>query len=296
MIKATAMAILFPLLVYLYAVEKKEYGSRLKTVLKYAVPLVPVLAFLIWQAAITGRFSFINDPGNTLFTLDAGVILAKFFKITKWLFLRQYRIVLSLLMVISFIVSRRSWLRKEFTLFLLIFIFSGYSFMGIYFLPRYLMPALPYFFMAGAWALTGLCRSKRLAAALVCLIMILQVSSFWDTDIRGNFEWNMNYLKAVETQKEMCGYIEQNFPDKGVITLWSFNDQLSFPHLGYVARGIRAVLFDDRQKIPPHDLVLVGQPGRPVDAKLKELAVRERLRLHKRTGAGIAACELFAGK
>ena len=234
LIKETAIAIVFSLLIYLFLTERNKSKSIFQEILKYSVPLVVILAFVILQKITTGKFCCIYPFKFELFELQPRLVIHQSFFISKWLFFYQYRYIFTFLIVLNLIINKASRSRKELLLFLPMFIFSGYSFSFLYFLPRYLLPALPYFYIMGAWSLVELIKSRRLQTVMVMIIAAVLIYSLSGSGFHGNSEWNMKYLDVVKMHKTMCEYIENEFPNARVLTVFPHVEQLRRPYLGYV--------------------------------------------------------------
>ena len=80
-----------------------------------------------------------------------------FVLVSKWLFLRQRQWLLVVLIGLGALLQPAYRKRRELALLALIVVFSGYSFMILSFLPRYLMPVLPHLCVWAGGAITALC-------------------------------------------------------------------------------------------------------------------------------------------
>lgn len=297
LIKETAIAVVFSLLVYMFLTKRPITKYMLKEVLKYSIPMFVITAFFISQKITTGKFCCIYPFKFELFELEPGLVFRQSVLITEWLFFYQYRYIFTLLIFLNLIIYKTSRSRKELLLFFPMFIFSCYSFSFLYFLPRYLLPAFPYFYIIGAWSLVELIKSKRLQTAVGAIIIALQIYSLSGTISYGNYEWNMKYLDVVKMHETMCEYIEKEFPYARVLTVFPHTQELSRPDLGYVNRPLMVYQFKGDTNFRDFnyfDLVLFSAPADSYGDVLRDSALRSNLNLIKRLEKGNIISELYA--
>jgi hypothetical protein len=296
MIKETAIAIVFSLLIYLFLTEGYRSKYTFKEISKYGVPLLVIAAFSILQKVTTGKFCCIYSFKFQLFELQPSLVVHQAFLITKWLFFYQYRYIFTFLIVLNLIINKASRSQKELLLFLPIFILSGYSFSFLYFLPRYLLPALPYFYVLGAWSLIELIKSKRLqtvTGTAITAVLIYSLSGS-GTVLYGNYEWDMKYLEVVKIHKIMCEYIEEKFPNARVLTTFPHTQQLRYPYLGYVNKPLKVVPFKEEIDLGDFDLILFSVPSDYNRDMFRDYAVSNNLNLIKRLEKDKIISELYA--
>ncbi len=295
MIKETAIAILFSLLIYSFLTDGHRSKNAFREILKYGLPLLVIAAFSILQKFTTGKFCCIYPFKFQLFELQPNLVIHQVFEISKWLFFYQYRYIFTFLIVLNFIINKAHKSQKELLLFLLIFILSGYSFSFLYFLPRYLLPTLPYFYIMGAWSLIELIKSKRLQTVMGTAITAVLIYSLSGTVLQGNNEWDMKYLEIVKIHKTMCQYIEEEFPNARVLTTFPHTQQLRRPYLGYVKKPVKVVPFKEERGLGDFDLILFSIPS-DFNQKnvLRDYALRNNLDLIKRLEKDKVTSELYA--
>ncbi len=233
-LKETGIAVIAAWLTYRVIIQPPKTKSDFVELSGYAIPLVMIGAFFVLQKITAGKFFFIYGPGLhfELLQLTSAVALARASEITWWIFIHQYRFLLTSAIALSLIIKRD--FRSEFLLFLLICLFCGYSFSALYFLPRYILPVLPFFYLVSAWALLNVFRSltgKLLAAVTSVAWMIF---SLFTQPFTGNAEFSLRYLDAVRANQEMAEFIEVAFPRAQILTLWPHDMELNFPSMGYV--------------------------------------------------------------
>jgi hypothetical protein len=297
MIKETAIAIIFSLLIYLFLTEGQRSKYAFREILKYGAPLLVIAAFSILQKVTTGKFCCIYSFKFQLFELQPSLVVHQAFLVTKWLFFYQYRYIFTFLIVLNLIINKASRSRKELLLFLPIFILSGYSFSFLYFLPRYLLPALPYFYMMAAWSLIELIKSKKLQTVMGTAITAVLIYSLSGTVLHGNYEWDMKYLEVVKIHKIMCEYIEEEFPNARVLTTFPHTEQLRRPYLGYVKKPLKAVTFKKERDFGDFDLILFSVPSdKDKEGMLRDYALRNDLGLIKRLEKDKIISELYGNR
>ena len=265
-LKETAVAIVVALVLYLFLSAGERTKERLIDALKYAAPLVVIGAFALWQRITTGHFFAIYDFEFQLFDPTFDAMRRQFHLITEWIFLNQYRWVLTVLIGADLIwFGARE--RKDAWLLGLVVLFSGYSFVGLYFLPRYLLPVFPFFFMLGAHSLLRLLRAPQLRIAVAIVAVAAAAWVLTVQPFTGNSEMNLRYLDTVNADQAMARYVAAQHPGATVLTDWPRTVEFGSPLLGYVERPISTKGLANTRNIDDADLIVVSSVG----AKHKEL-------------------------
>ena len=305
-VKETAIALLVAWLLYLFGRTRPKTKEDLLFVAKDTVPLLLIGLFFIWQKITTGHFFFIYAPtfDIKLFELTPHLVSKQIAEITGWIFIDQHRYLFSALIALNLIVNRSSRQRPEIWLFLLICAFSGYSFSVLFFLPRYLLPVLPYLYLLGAWSLLELVRSARCKTVAGLLTLVFMGWSLANQPFLASAEFNLRYLDVIRVHKEMCELISSEFADARVLTAWPHTAQLEQPHLGYVKKSVRVRFvsgkdlrsssFEEKVALQQPDLILVSTI--PVTSGMEELrayAVKNSWRLIRRLVNEPVATELY---
>jgi len=297
MIKETGIAIVFSLLIYFFLTESMKLKYKSKEILIFSVPLIVITLFFIFQKIITGKFCCIYPYKFELFEVQSELIFRQFVSISKWLFVYQNRYIFTVLILLNLILIKTSRYKKENLLFLLIFIFSGFSFTFLYFLPRYLLPAVPYLCIMGAWSISELIKSKVLQTAVGLALLVLMLNSLSGSPIYGTNEWNMKYLDVIKMHKEMCKYLENNFPNARILTIFPHSSQLSNPDFGYIKKPLKVLHFTG-DKTSGHigyfDLILVSDPTNHVTTSLREYARDRKLPVIKSLTNDKVTSELYS--
>lgn len=300
-IKETAVLLIIPLLLY-FCVKTppltKEAWIRL---LKYSVPLFEIAVFFVWQKFTTGHFSATYDP-YALSQLESRFGYQALI-ISKWLFVYQGRYFFSALIALNFIFNKTARRCEASWLFLLILLFF-YAFVFIYpyFLPRYLLPALPYFYLLGGWALMEPLKATAWRIPAAIFVLVFMVWSSATQPFSGNAEFNLRYLDAVQVDKEIGAILMKEFPSSRVVTAWPYTVELQSPQLGYVNRARSAVSVGaeggisaaDERNLGEADLILVSlSPQMSKMAVLRDYALSRNWRLIRRLEKGAAVAELY---
>ncbi len=284
MTKETSAATIAALLIYVFITERKEPGVAAK-ILRYSVPLLLLAAFFVSQKITAGVF--LPNPyfkSHPFIRVSAESFL--------WIFYYQYRWILSCLILANFLINGRTAWKKEFILFLLIVLFFATTFSFVYFLPRYAMAALPYFFILGVYSLVFLCRDIRVQVATAMIILVLFLTGMHGSDREcGSCENDMQYTDVVMTHKEACNYLEEKFPGKTVLAAWPLSLELTQPHLGYVTRPIKVVSFDDQ-----FDILLFTRQGGRDNEKLRRLSSLNHMILDRRIERNNKYVEIYLSR
>lgn len=243
LLKETALALAVAISAYAMLSELRHgIGIAVGAALRWGVPLLLIGAFYAAQKVFTGRFFLdFQALGESSSIFDPQLAANQLWAVTDWLFIRQLRWIFTALIAANLIFNRAARRRPELLLFLLIAVGSGYAFCFLYFLPRYLLPVAPYFFVLGAGALVELFPApmahRTVAAGLLAALLALLPGS----PQPGNREWDMGYLAAVRTFQAASAYLQEHHPAARIVTTWPMVSNLRRPELGYVSRPLAAV-------------------------------------------------------
>jgi hypothetical protein len=121
-------------------------------------------------------------------------------------------------------------------------------------LPRYFMPALPFFYVAGARALARVVPARWSAPAIVAVS--LGLGALFTTNYHGGrsapgwqLESNLEYADSVATHVQAARYLQSHYADRVVVTCWPMSGELADGRVGYVSSPLRASV--DYQHVPP---------------------------------------------
>ena len=239
--KESSAAIIVAILIYLYIQSDKKCWF-LKDFVIYSLPLLLLLIFFVMQKLTTGMIlpnPYFND--HNFYQLNITDIFIKLKIVLGWIFIEQYRYILLIILCVNIIVNGRRAYMKEYLLFIIVIIFFAAAFSGIFFLTRYIIPIMPYFYIMSASSIVMLFAYKRMYMLVAMITMI-----FFITILHGHDDWggshenDMQYTDIVLTHRDACNYIENNFPSKKVLTSWPLTFELKEPFLGYVKNSVVA--------------------------------------------------------
>jgi 4-amino-4-deoxy-L-arabinose transferase-like glycosyltransferase len=291
LLKETAVALVVALVLYLLITLEQRSKQHVIEALKYAAPLAVIGAFVLLQRITTGHFFSIYDFEFELFDPSHDSMRRQFELVTEWIFVNQFRWILT-----AFIAADLLWFgvrgRKDAWLFGLILLLSGYSFAGLYLLPRYLLPVFPFFFIIGANSLLRLVRAPRFRTAAAVAVVGAAAWVLLIQPFTGNGEVNLRYLDVVAAHETMANHIAARDPSPTVLTQWPHTDELAKPVLGYIDRRIRTKSYSRTRDVDGSDLIVVSNPPEAME-ELKSLARRSSWPLVHTVRKGDITVELY---
>jgi hypothetical protein len=271
-IKETAIAMVVAMLIFRFVFMKPLREARIREVVMYSIPVLLIGAFFVLQKLTTGEFFFIYDFDIELFQLTPAHALHTAGQITRWLFFDQGRIGFSVLIALNLLVNRQARQRRELWLFAAIVLLSGYSFSVLFYLPRYVLPVLPLFYILGAQALFDLARVPRLKPVAAAVALGAAGWLLVSQPFTGTGETSPRYLDVVSMHRSAIDRIATEHPDARVLSHWPHTDALLRPLLGYVKAPINVSRFSQGTELAGHDLVLVSHPADSTELQLRERA------------------------
>jgi ribosomal protein S18 acetylase RimI-like enzyme len=293
LLKETAIALVIALLLYRFVVLNPFRQARLRDVARYSVPLAVIGSFILLQKATTGDFFFIYDFDVELFQLTPALAWHHFGSITRWIFIDQYRFIFTALIVLNLLVNGNAR-RRELWLFGFVVVLSGYSFSVLYYLPRYLLPILPLFYILAAASLFDLARRPGLQLIAACVALGMMSWSLMSQPLDANGETSPRYLEIVAMHEAAIDRLVRERPNARVLTTWPHTEELRRPLLGYVQQQIDAKEFRTDSDLRDGELILVSQPANGREVRLRELARRDAWRLILRREKESAWIELYS--
>ena len=274
LLKEPAVALVAALVVFRLLRRRPVSRASWRDALPYAAPLLVFIAFITAQKIASGRFFFIlafeADP-----LLDTGIAatLRDAAKITGWLFVAQFRWVLTLAIAIDLALNREARRRPELLLCGLVVLGSGYTFSVIFYMSRYVLPVFPFFYALGAVSLMSLARTPLRQQATGAVAVALTLWCLARDPLRGHGEDNMRYLGIVRAHQAAVVEIESRFGGARILSAWPVAAELSDPLLGYVDRPLPVKWFAGAADLGEADLAVVASPANPDAARLEALLV-----------------------
>lgn len=220
----------------IYQFFKKE---KIYNIVIYAFPLFFLFIWIIWYWAHTGYFL---SPGAEVshqsFLLKVELGMNNLYQIFFW----NYNWILTIF--ILFVFLKRKLFNKKMIQFIplvltMVFYWIFFSFLFMPFLPRYLLPISPIFFIFSAFSINYIFKNKSWLISI--LIILLFISTYtWNLGIKGiiqdplfhsnilfnktltsisNGELSLDYVYTLKAEKSAFEYIFSNYPNSSVIYL-----------------------------------------------------------------------------
>ncbi|MCM2325158.1 MAG: glycosyltransferase family 39 protein [Candidatus Woesearchaeota archaeon] len=215
------------LLTSLWIFQRK---ANIKTL---AVLSIPLVVFIIWT--LLNKYLF----GWYIYIPTAVRISSSFlfdFRSRIFDFFSQYRILL----LIPFIFIKQFKPEEKTLYYILMSYVLFHSFFT--FLPRYFTFLYPLLVIISFGIIYSY--SKKIAIPFFLILSILFIFS-WNGQRSIPPGWmletNMEYADIAKTHAHAARFIEQNYPDKRVLTCWPMSSELSDPNMGYVSSAIDIV-------------------------------------------------------
>jgi signal transduction histidine kinase len=203
-------------------------------------------------------------------------------RVARGLLFSQGKWALAAFVTVALLLRPRDLWRGELALFAGIAAAFGAAFVLIFFLPRYLIPVLPFYCVAAAWAIASLASGRawlRVAAPLAAVACLLPHLAR-HCDRFGGMEADLCYVDAVRVDRAAADWLAQQPADSTGVVPWPYAQNLRQPVLGYVAQPAPASLRGVAESGPDPDFVLVAPSSttEQEDARLRALLAAERVR------------------
>ncbi len=265
-LKETAAAVVFAFAAYRFlASSEGQLRRRLGSLALDAAPLLLMGGYYTWQKIATGYF-FVHYPIEfEAFQFDLQQMRAQTWFLNRWLWTTQFKWIYWALVALALLI-RPSFRRRELLLPALVLLCSGYSFSVLYFLPRYILPVAPFFFVAAAGAVFELARTSRRALAVGAVPIALALTTLGGRPLEGNGEWNLGHLRVVDGYRLIAQRLEADPPRGRVFAPFPLDRALSQPALGYVETPLETVHYNETEELAAleqGDLVIASTLGRP---------------------------------
>jgi len=295
LLKETALAIVFAVSTYVLLSERRRgVAGALRATLPWALPLLLMALYYAVQKLTTG--SFFVQLGEPFDLFQPRQLFAQLTQVTRWLFVEQLRWVFTALVVVHLATDRAARRRPELLLVGLIVLSSGYAFSVLYFLPRYLLPVLPYLCVLAAGALVELWPRRSVHVTLAAALVVVLALRLRGTDRPGNREWDLGYLAAVRTYARTAEVLERDYAGARILTTWPLSQYLRRPELGYVAHPLQAVRLRDALPLAASErfgVVVDPSLGDADGGALAAYARTHDLRLVDHLAVGSFRCDVY---
>lgn len=171
--------------------------------------------------------------------------------------------------------------------------------MLIQFLPRYLLPILPFFCILAGWSLTRVNPSVKLQSVFAGVLCFLLIRSFTTGPLLGTSEWDMKYPEVIEVHKQMATRLEKDFAESQIVTSWPLSLQLENSYLGYVHEPLKVYQVDVTRKMTGlkiGDVFYWSEPPTEDSDFIKEYAVRNQLPIVTQVDKGKVQSSLYIAR
>lgn len=272
MVKETAVALIAAFVAFRVLSQLPLTRATVKDALSYAAPLLVFAAFVLYQKAVTGHFFYIYDfQADDLLEFNVAAALKQAWSITRWLFVSQYRWILTLAIVANLVVSPEARLQKELLLFALVAVASGYSFSVLYYMPRYVLPVLPFFYALGAVSIMALARIRSRQLVSGAAALAVGMWSLARDPYRGHGEDNMQYVRIVGIHQAAAAEVSARYAGLRIVSAWPTAAELSDPLLGYVNEPLPVKWFAGPRDLETADVAIVSEPANDQAAEFAAL-------------------------
>lgn len=251
-------AIITPLALLLWELLNRKNGSARARALRaapYLVPLLPLLAWLLYHHHATGRF--FGSPEFYRYNVVAAVNPLRFLlalALRLWhLFGTMNMLALTAAMAAAMMfppvvdaAGERPRIaipvQLQFGLIMLAHVVT-FSLLGGALLTRYLLPAYPLLIIIAMSTLRRRIMSWEWPAAVMVIFFVLAL--FFDPPYRIAPEDNLTYRDFIELHADAAHFLQQHEQDATVLTSWPATDELTKPYLGYVKRAFPVLQLRD---------------------------------------------------
>jgi hypothetical protein len=219
------------------------------------VPVLPLLAWLLYHHAITGRFFGNADfyQYNVTQALNPLRFLLALVQRVWHLFGTMNMLALTAATVVAMFfppvidsTGERPRIaipvQLQFGLIMLAYLLA-FSLLGGALLTRYLLPVYPLVIMIGMSTLRRRISRWEWPAALMVIVFVLGL--FFDPPYRFAPEDNLTYKDFVDLHYKAAKFLEQHEQNATILTAWPATDELTRPYLGYVKQSFLFVQVQD---------------------------------------------------
>ena len=208
--------------------------------------VAPALALLIWLTILHAKTGYwLGNPEfahyNVSYSLKPARMLIALARRLFYLFFAEMRVVGTVVLIATVAKCKtfhtRAWAVVAAVGGLNVVLVS---LLGGAELERYLLPALPLFYIAVGIGLTAIRKPFAIAATVV---MVLALTFFirWNPPYPFPFENNYAMVDFLHLRQAASAYVDENLRDRKIATAWPYTGALRNPDLGFVQHHIRTV-------------------------------------------------------
>lgn len=243
-----------PFVFFLILLSRRDW----KRALYFSAPAMAVGVWLLVLHHATGYW--LGDPGfahyNVGYSLHPARVVFTVLRRLFYLFVAEFRWIGTLAIVFAW--KRCPSLRSpqwRIVYWVVLGNLLLVSFLGGAELERYLLPVLPFFYIAAAVAFATFTRWLQ-ASCIAALTAGLIASIFWNPPYPFPYENNYSMVDFVELQQAAARVADQALRGQTIATAWPFSAALRNPDFGYVRSPHHVIETDDFHvssitRIPP---------------------------------------------
>ncbi len=255
-------------LVRFFKKEEKKIKQTLKELALYSSPILLLVLWFSWHKIATGwMFTVPGQEGRLGSSWE--IFFLKLKAISDFLFLGQGRFIISFsIIVFLFFIFFRKKAKKALgqesvILLFLIIVFTPLAFSGLEFLHRYIVFALPFFYIFFCYLAASVFFKNPAYSVFVALLILLPTFYFnWNShrQIKNWYfpplEENLEYLDIIKVGKFTSKFLEKYYPDAQIYTEFPTNYMLSESWQHYVKKPLNVRNCKDYKKNDKADIVV----------------------------------------
>ena len=249
MLKETAGAIILGILLYkMIFTPRRNWKVGL-----WGIPLVPLIAFLLWQKLATGFFCpnpyFISHP---MLEFSPARIAGQAAWMLLWTFIWHSRWLLLVIILLQGLRYPRALFRREHALFAIIILIFAVTFSTLYWMNRYMLAVFPLLCLLAGGALVRILR-PTVSRVLLTLLILLAFTIHYTGKSTGYYNYDdcLEYLDMIAVNHQAATYLADHHPQKRIWAVWPLCLALKEPWQGYLRQPLRVV-----EKDEPFDLLV----------------------------------------
>jgi hypothetical protein len=206
----------------------------------------PAAALLIWLTILHAKTGYwMGDAEFARYNVDYALrparMMIAFARRVFYLFFAEMRVV-GTVVVIAAVRACKAFHTRAWAIvaavgglhILLVSVLGGAE------LERYLLPALPLFYIAVSVGLTAVWRPMAMGATTV-MIVALAFFIRWNPPYPFPFENNYAMVDFLHLQETASSFVEHNLANRKIATAWPYTSALRNPYLGFVEHRMKVV-------------------------------------------------------
>jgi hypothetical protein len=213
----------------------------------FIAPAVALVGWLLFLHRSTGYW--LGNPGfanyNITYALHPARIAMSSIRHIYYLFFAEFRWIGTLVLLFAIRTAKefrtdawRTVIAVASANVLLVTVLGGAE------LERYLLPVLPFFYIAVGVALACVRRWARVTATTGLAVGLL-VSLFWNPPYPFPYENNYAMIDFVRLQQLAAHFAERNLANRTIATAWPYSAALKSPDYGFVDHKLKVVETND---------------------------------------------------